>query len=106
MSKESKLEECGTDETRKEEPLISLLRHYGAQKNGSWRSQNKERLLGYLLDYRSPNMKAQHLEKFISVSYTDGLLSRWGDKKTPTSLGFPQGFLTKSIDFLRFPMDF
>ena len=58
------------------QPLISLLRQYGGQKNGSWRSQNKERLLGYLLDYRSPNMNVQHLEKFISVSYADGLLSR------------------------------
>ena len=57
------------------QPLISLLQKYDAERTGTWDSQKKERLLGYLLDYRSPNMNVQHLEKFIIASYTDGLLS-------------------------------
>ena len=57
------------------QPLIALVQEYASQKTGSWSSQSKERLLGYLLDFRRPDIKVHHLEQFITVSYTYKLLS-------------------------------
>ena len=67
--------QSGPSDSLDPQPLISLLQKYDAERTGSWDSQKKERLLGYLLDYPSPKMNAQHLEQFVTVSYTYHLLS-------------------------------
>ena len=65
------------------QPLIALLRQYQSRKNGTWSAQQKELLLGYLFDYRPPTMKVRHLEKFITVSYTDKLLAHLEQPNQP-----------------------
>ena len=74
------------------QPLISLLQKYDAERTGTWASQKKERLLGYLLDYRSPDINVQHLEQFVTVSYTYKLLSLLKESN--------QGFLQQTVSSL------
>ena len=56
--------------------LLRLLRLYASSKNVDWPSVKPESLVGYLLDYRSPQMKVRGIILFAQVAFTEGLLLR------------------------------
>ena len=64
---------------RTESPIDILLLHktlqqYAGEMKDDWLMQNQDRLLGYLLDYMSPDVNSQTLQLFVRLSYEEKLL--------------------------------
>ena len=54
--------------------LVKCLQKYAKENQGDWLSQKSGRLLGYLLDYLSPDISQRPLKGFVNVSYEERLL--------------------------------
>ena len=67
LRKANKVTPATGQSKRSSASFIAALRRYEDQKTGDWTKQSPAHVLGYLLDFRPPDVTAQTIEMFIHL---------------------------------------